>query len=229
MLIIDDLSVAYGKHEVLSHLNLTMHSGKIYGIVGYNGAGKTTLLNTIYGVPDHYSNITFDGHILYRSEIAYLDADTFFYPWITGRDYLNLFKAKNASYDFESLCKVFNVPLDQFVDTYSSGMKNKLALIGVLSLNKKILLLDEPFNGLDLESVSALHFGLKKLASSGRLIVITSHILESLSSLCDTIFLLQDRKIFKSFLPAEYSALANKLMDDINAKYNDAFTCLLEK
>ena len=224
MLTIDKLSVAYGPHTVLSGLDLSMEKGRIYGVVGFNGAGKTTLLNAIYGIPRQQECIQYEGRTLSRADIAYLESESFFYPRITGRDYLDLFREKNGRFAMEALCAVFNVPLDQFVDTYSTGMKKKLALIGVLAQDKEILLLDEPFNGLDLESVSALQLALRKLSAAGKLVVVTSHILESLSPVCDAIHLLQDGKIHKSYSPAEYPLLADKLRDDTAAKYDDTLS-----
>ena len=224
MLTIDNLSVSYGTHTVLSQLDLSLERGGIHGIVGYNGAGKTTLLNAIYGIPAQRDCIRFDGAPLSRKDIAYLETESFFYSRITGRDYLKLFQARSGGFDFETLSSVFNVPLDHFVDSYSTGMKKKLALTGILSLDRKVLLLDEPFNGLDLESVSVLQLALRKLSAAGRLVVVTSHILESLSPLCDAIHLLQDGRIYKSYHPIEYPLLADKLRADAAAKYDAALS-----
>ncbi len=224
MLTIDNLSVSYGTHTVLSQLDLSLERGGIHGIVGYNGAGKTTLLNAIYGIPAQRDCIRFDGAPLSRKDIAYLETESFFYSRITGRDYLKLFQARSGGFDFETLSTVFSLPLDHFVDSYSTGMKKKLALTGILSLDRKVLLLDEPFNGLDLESVSVLQLALRKLRAAGRLVVVTSHILESLSPLCDAIHLLRDGRIYKSYHPVEYPLLADKLRADAVAKYDAALS-----
>ena len=224
MLTIDNLSVSYGTHTVLSQLDLSLERGGIHGIVGFNGAGKTTLLNAIYGIPAQRDCIRFDGMPLSRRDIAYLETESFFYSRITGRDYLKLFQARSGGFDFETLSTVFSLPLDHFVDSYSTGMKKKLALTGILSLDRKVLLLDEPFNGLDLESVSVLQLALRKLCAAGKLVVVTSHILESLSPLCDAIHLLQDGRIYKSYHPVEYPLLADKLRADAVAKYDAALS-----
>ena len=117
MLTIDNLSVSYGTHTVLSQLDLSLESGGIHGIVGYNGAGKTTLLNAIYGIPAQRDCIRFDGAPLSRKDIAYLETESFFYSRITGRDYLKLFQARSGGFDFETLSTVFGLPLDHFVDS----------------------------------------------------------------------------------------------------------------
>ena len=220
MLTIDNLTISYGPKVVLSSLRLSMEAGRIYGIIGFNGTGKTTLLNAIYGIPRQKDCIYFAGKPLSRTKIAYLETETFFYSRITGRDYLDLFKKQNKEFDFEMLCEMFNIPMDNFIDTYSTGMKKKLALVGILSLDREIILLDEPFNGLDLESVMVLQLMLKKISSSGRLVIVTSHIFESLSSICDTILLLEDGIISKSYIPSEYMALRERIQTDIVTKYN---------
>lgn len=229
MLTIDNLSVAYGPHTVLSGLDLSLEKGRIYGVVGFNGAGKTTLLNAIYGIPRQQECIRYEGRTLSRADIAYLEAESFFYPRITGRDYLNLFRERNGRFDPDALCAVFNVPQDSFVDSYSTGTKKKLALIGTLALDKEILLLDEPFNGLDLESVSVLQLALRKIRAAGKLVVVTSHILESLSPICDSIFLLQEGKIARPFQPDEYDSLAKSLRDDVSRRFDDTLDRVFQK
>lgn len=112
--------------------------------------------------------IKMDGTILSRSSVSYLDSEQYFYPYINGRDYLKMFSAKNPGFDYESLCKLFNVPIDNFVDTYSDGMKKKLAIVATLALGKDVIMMDEPFNGLDLESVFLLQSALKRVTSKGK-------------------------------------------------------------
>lgn len=228
MLLIDNLSVSYGKTVVLSNLSISFESGKIHGIIGYNGAGKTTLLNAIYGIPKHYDNITLSGEVITRKKISFLETDLFYYPRITGNDYLNLFRDKNPCFEFESLGDVFNVPLNNFVDSYSTGMKKKLSIIGILSMGKEVILLDEPFNGLDIESVSILQIALRKLANAGHTIIITSHIMESLSSLSDSISLLKDGSISKTYLPDEYKALEFNIKDHIELEYGKTLNAIFQ-
>ena len=222
MLTINNLTVSYGKKTVLSNLCFEAMSGMIHGIVGYNGAGKTTLLNAIYGVPRKYEAIQMNESVLSRSSVAYLESEQFFYPNISGRDYLNLFISKNPSFDYESICKMFNVPIDNFVDAYSSGMKKKLAIIAILSLDKDIILMDEPFNGLDLESVYILQMALKKVASAGKIIIVTSHIMESLSPICDTISVLDDGKIDNTYYPKDFSSLQEQMRGKFESKFGSA-------
>jgi len=219
MLTINKLTVSYGRHKVISDLDVSMDDGKIYGVVGYNGAGKTTLLNAIYGIPKQHQCISYNGVSLNRSDIAYLDTDVFFYSRITGRDYLKLFQRTNTSFNYEAIASIFNIPLDNYVDSYSTGTKKKLALAGIISMNKQIIMLDEPYNSLDLESVSTLQIILKRIAGQKKTIIITSHIMETLSPICNSIFLLEEGRITKEYLPEEYYTLSEKLRSDVEAKF----------
>ena len=145
MLTINNLSVSYGNKVVLSKLSFHADHQMIHGVVGYNGAGKTTLLNAIYSIPRKFEEIKMDGTILGRSSVSYLDSGQYFYPYISGRDYLKMFSARNPGFEYESLCRLFNVPIDNFVDTYSDGMKKKLAIVATLALKKVVIMMDEPF------------------------------------------------------------------------------------
>jgi len=175
----------------------------------------------MYGYPHTFTQVSYNNNPLTRKQIAYLEASPFFYSGITGRDYLQVFQNKNRNFNIESLCNIFNVPIDQIIDTYSSGMKKKLSIIAILSLDKDIILLDEPFNSMDMESVSILQLTLKKLAKKGKTIILTSHILESLSTLCDTISLLEKGQIATTCLPRDFSYLSQRLTKAIERDYNN--------
>ncbi|MBQ0053304.1 MAG: ABC transporter ATP-binding protein [Bacteroidales bacterium] len=222
MFTINNLTISYGSKNVLSELSFSAGPGMIHGIAGYNGAGKTTLLNAIYSVPHKFETIRLNGKVVSRSSVAYLESDQFFYPNISGRDFLNLFKSRNASFDYNHACSIFNVPIDKAVDSYSTGMKKKLAIIVTLSLNKELVLLDEPFNGLDLESVYILQMALKKLASKGKTIIVTSHIIESIVPICNTISILADGKIARTYLPKDYHSLTEDMRSNFEFEYCSA-------
>jgi ABC-2 type transport system ATP-binding protein len=222
MFTIDSLTVGYGSKQVLTSLSMCVAPCSIHGIVGYNGAGKTTLLNAIYGLLDVPREVfSFNVETLKRTQIAYLPAENFFYSNITGRDYLELFHRRNLNFDIELWREIFDLPLDDLIESYSTGMKKKLALLGVLALDKELIILDEPFNGLDVESVAVLQFVLRRLVEKGKTIIITSHIIESLTTVCDAISLLQEGKIGKTYHSAEFDELTRFIHCDINAKYNE--------
>lgn len=152
MITINNLTVSYKKGiNVIDNLNLTLEEGLIHGIVGLNGAGKTTLLNTMFGLKkSDAGTILANDREITKKEVAYLVTENYFYSNITGNEYLKLFK--NINFDVLQWNELFNLPLDTVIDEYSTGMKKKLALLGVLKQDKSIIILDEPFNGLDIET-----------------------------------------------------------------------------
>ena len=152
MITIENLVVSYNKGQnVIDLLNLILSENCINGIVGLNGAGKTTLLNSIFGLKSIDSGVVnYKNRKINKKEISFLVTENYFYSNITGREYLSLFK--NPLYDVEKWNQLFSLPLDTIVDNYSTGMKKKLALMGILKQNKPIMILDEPFNSLDIET-----------------------------------------------------------------------------
>jgi ABC-2 type transport system ATP-binding protein len=152
MIIIKNLVVSYDKGQnVIDSLNLILQDKTINGIVGLNGAGKTTLLNSFYGFKRIASgDIKYNDRRINKKEMSLLVTENYFYSNITGREYLSLFK--NSLYDVDIWNGLFSLPLDIIVDDYSTGMKKKLALMGILKQDKPIMILDEPFNGLDIET-----------------------------------------------------------------------------
>lgn len=208
MLIIQQLHLSYKKNQVLKGLNLTLQNGQINGIVGLNGAGKTTLLNCIYGsLTPQQGTILYQNIPLKSQQIAYLETQNFFYPRMTGKEYLHFFKTHNTDFDLEGWNAIFQLPLKKFVSSYSTGMKKKLAFLGILSLNRPILILDEPFNGLDLETNEVLKQIIQLLKKSGKMIIITSHILEALITICDKIHYLNHGIVESSFDKTQFDKL----------------------
>ena len=213
MLSIERLSVGYGSRTVISGLDLELAPGQVHGLVGRNGAGKTTVLETIYGfIRAREGTITLDGKRPTARELAYLPMENHFYPKITGREYLRIFQARSPDFDPDAWAPIFELPLDRYVDGYSAGMKKKLALLATLSLGRPVMLLDEPMNGLDLESNLLLGHLLRSLADSGRIVLVTSHILESLTRACDQIHGLEDGRIAHTIPRSGFAELEERLL-----------------
>lgn len=213
MLTIHNLHVQYdNKNEILKALNLSMEVGKTHGFVGLNGAGKTTLLNTLYSfVQPTKGWITFLDKPLQRRDIAYLEAENFFYTYMTGREYLELFPTGPSGFSLINWQELFSLPLDEITENYSTGMRKRLALLAVLKLDKPIIILDEPFNGLDLEGAHLLTLILSRLHERGKTILITSHIYEILTTSCHWIHYLVNGNIDQSFSQPEFPILKEKL------------------
>jgi len=222
MLSINQLTVSYGKKIVLEDLSVSFGAAQVHGLVGLNGSGKTTLLNTIYGFKKCVSgNITFNDMPIHRTDISFLETENNFYHKITGREYLRLFKPFEKERD-EAWNTLFKLPLDSIIDGYSSGMKRKLALMATLKQDKPIVILDEPFNGLDMEASRVLNILITRLQEKGHTIIVTSHILESLTGICDYIHYLNNRKIQFSRNKNEFDNIGSEMFSEMEVVYTEA-------
>lgn len=220
MIRLDNVSLTYGKQAVIQNLHLTIDPSTIHGLVGLNGSGKTTLINGLYGLKAlGGGTITFHNHPLSGKDIAYLETHNFFYSRITGKEYLNLFKLKRPNFDIDGWNQLFNLPLNQYTEQYSTGMKKKLAFMGIVTLDRPILILDEPFNGIDLETTQKLKIIIRALRERGKTILLTSHILESLTSLCDSISYLENKQIQHTFDQAEFPEMEEKIFQHFHAEH----------
>ena len=214
MLKISDINVKYDEHIVLENFSFEASEGKIYGLMGLNGSGKTTLIKAICGiVPFESGKIEFGKRDIKLRHIGYLETANYFYSKITGREYLNIIKWKHSEFDIERWNSIFELPLDEMVETYSSGMKKKLAAMGVFALERPVLLLDEPFNNLDMETNQVLYNVIRQFKDKGKIIILTSHILETLTGICDEIHYLNNKKIEKIFYPDEYNLIQSSVID----------------
>lgn len=196
---INNLSFSYGKLMVIDQLAWHLESGMIHGLVGKNGAGKTTLFNLISGnFTTKKGEISVEDKPINYHDIGLMETHPVFYPMITGREYMQIFTIRNKAFDIEKWNTVFHLPLKDVVDNYSTGMQKKLSLMGMLALNKPILILDEPFNGLDFETVQVTRQIIQKLSENGKTVIVSSHIPETLTNLCDTLSMMdKGRMAFK--------------------------------
>ncbi|MBL0044310.1 MAG: ATP-binding cassette domain-containing protein [Flavobacteriales bacterium] len=217
MVTLTDLVCAYGDKRVLDIPSFTFAEDGVHGIVGLNGAGKTTLFNALYGFGrSKGAKVLFNGEDLSRHNAAFLESENYFYPGITGREYLDLFSG-TKHFDVNGMNSLLQVPLDELITAYSTGMRRKLALFGVLKLDRAVVLLDEPMNGLDLAAVRVLEAIVRKLAEQGRTVFISSHMLAPLKALCGQIHLVQGGSIRRTYTPGEMDALEQALFADLDA------------
>ena len=208
MLEVRNLNVSFKNQKVLQGFNLNIENGEIVGILGKNGAGKTTFFESLFRNVKFSGEIILENQHLKREQISYLETENYFYPYITGKEYLSYFSGNKNSKHIE-LIEKFKLPLNKFVQYYSCGMKKKLALIGMLLLDKPINILDEPFNGVDFEGVHILYDIIRNLKSENRIVIISSHIIETLFHTCDKIAILQNGQIEKIYEKSEYELLKN--------------------
>lgn len=213
MISIKSLTVRYGSTPVLCELNLALAEGQVHGLIGRNGAGKTTLLEAMYGFVRPATGILLFHHApLRRTDIGYLPAQEFFYPKLTGYEHLAIFRSGQPVFDVEAWNRVFEVPLERLIETYSFGMRKKLALMAVLSLDRPVLILDEPYNGLDLEANQILARLLRGLAATKKTVIVTSHVLGSLTEACDAIHLLANGRVACTFGAREFNTIEARLL-----------------
>ena len=212
MLTVESLSVRFGRAQALVDLSVALEAAAVHGIVGRNGAGKTTLLEAIYGFVEFEGRIRVGGREPHARDIAYVPTVDRFFPRITGREYLSVFRGRRRGFDPDAWAELFDLPLDRYVDAYSTGMGKKLALLGALSLGRSILMLDEPGNHLDVESNLMLGRLLRVLADEGRTVLVTSHVLESLTGVCDHIHVLAEGRLARSLEREEFDELEGELV-----------------
>lgn len=212
MIVINSLYKNYGKQLVLKDVNLNFEPGKVYGIVGKNGAGKTTLFKCIASLEPFKGKIEYNG--ILKNSCGFLPTNPYFLSKITGKEYLQLLC--NARKIIEPNIKaknIFDLPLNKYAETYSTGMKKKLALTGILLQKNKIFILDEPFNGVDLQSNILIQAIIKKLKVNNKIVLIASHILAALHPLCDVLHLLKDGQISQTASPQDFEQIEQQMAD----------------
>ena len=184
---VENLSKSYGKTHVLRAVSATYSAGLIHGLVGDNGAGKTTMLSCIAGYERFEGSIARTG----INAIGYLEAEPYMFPRITGREFINFClhakKVVASPAEISELNKLFELPLEKYAAHYSTGMLKKLHIMSLILQKNDLLLLDEPFNGLDISSASCITEILKRLRQTGVIIMVSSHALHHLAGFCDTL------------------------------------------
>lgn len=213
MINIENLSKSYGTKKVLESINITFEKGKAYGIVGENGSGKTTLFKCIAGL-EKYNGTINSGHDNLKNQLGYLQTDPYFFSKITGGEYLQLLcNARNIKENNFDDKNIFDLPLNQYAITYSMGMKKKLALSAILMQHNNFFILDEPFNGVDIQSNIIITEIIRKLKSINKTIIISSHIFSTLNDTCDEIHLLKNGRFIKRVFKEEFGRLEQEMKD----------------
>jgi ABC-2 type transport system ATP-binding protein len=211
MIKIKGLSKHYGKNEVLKDINMEFSKGKVYGIVGENGAGKTTLFRCIAGLENYNGEIISDYTPL-KNYLGLLLTDPFFFSRITGKEYIRLLCNARGKTDIDIEDKnIFDLPLNQYASTYSTGMKKKLAITAILLQENEYFILDEPFNGVDIQSNIILTEIILKLSELNKTVIISSHIFSTLNDTCEEIHLLRKGEQIKSVKKPEFKYLEEEL------------------
>ena len=211
MLKIENLTKTYPGGKVgVDDLTLEVKAGEIYGFIGHNGAGKTTTIKAIAGLHQfEKGTITIDGisikddPIAAKSIIAYIPDNPELYDNLSGMQYLNfvadIFRVskKDRKAKIESLAAQLEIldALNNQIASYSHGMKQKLAIIGAFVHDPKLLIMDEPFVGLDPKAAFTVKNMMREFCSKGSAIFFSTHVLEVAEKLCDKIAIIKSGKL----------------------------------
>ena len=213
MLNIKHLTKTYGEKKAVDDLSLHILPGEIYGFIGHNGAGKTTTLKACCGILQFDSgDITIDGisvkenPVGCKRNLAYIPDNPDLYEFMTGIQYLNFISdifavsAADRRYRIRYYADAFELTADlaQPISAYSHGMKQKLAIITALVHEPKLIILDEPFVGLDPKASHLLKSIMRDLCNKGSAIFFSTHVLEVAEKLCDKVAIIKSGKLIKS-------------------------------
>ena len=212
MLRIKNLTKIYGEKKAVDGLNLHIQAGEIYGFIGHNGAGKTTTLKACCGILGFEEGEIFVDGVSVREnpleckrKIAYVPDNPDLYAFMTGIQYLNfvgdIYKVSTTlrKERIEKYAEIFSLTGDlaQAIGAYSHGMKQKLALIAAFLHEPKLIIMDEPFVGLDPKAAHTVKEMMRELCKSGTAIFFSTHVLEVAEKLCDKIAIIKDGKLIK--------------------------------
>ena len=230
MLKITNYTKKYDKRKIaVDNLSLTVEKGDLFAFIGHNGAGKSTTIKSIAGIlPFEEGEILIDGVSIVKDPvkckqmIAYIPDNPDLYESLTGIDYLNFIadifdvdsvKRKNIIEKYTNLFGIKDV-LNNYIGTYSHGMRQKLAIVSALVHEPKLLILDEPFVGLDPLAAYSLKEMMREFCANGGAIFFSTHVLEVAEKLCNKIAIIKEGKL-----------IVTGLMDEVtkNASLEDVF------
>ena len=210
MLKIINLSKSYKNKKAIENISIEVNKGEVFGFIGHNGAGKTTTIKSIVGIHNfeegdiliNFKSIK-ENSIECKKDIAYNPDNPDIYEFLTGIQYLNFIadifkvsktereeKIKYYSEQFE-----INKALGDLISSYSHGMKQKLVIISALIHSPKVLILDEPFVGLDPKASFILKEIMKEFCNNGGCIFFSTHVLEVAEKICDKIGIIKGGKL----------------------------------
>ncbi|MBQ7172560.1 MAG: ABC transporter ATP-binding protein [Clostridia bacterium] len=213
MLRIEHLTKKYGEKLAVDDLTLEIAPGEIYGFIGHNGAGKTTTLKSVVGILKFDAGeITIDGvsikkdPLACKQKLAYIPDNPDLYDFMKGIEYLNFIadvfgiSPEARKEKIATLSGVFEITenLAQPISSYSHGMKQKLAIIGAFLHDPKLIVMDEPFVGLDPKAAHELKGMMREHCDRGGAIFFSTHVLEVAEKLCDKVAIIKEGRLIRS-------------------------------
>ena len=213
MLYIEHLTKTFGEKKAVGDLSLHIAPGEIYGFIGHNGAGKTTTLKSVVGIQQFDSGeIRIGGHSIQteplacKRMLAYIPDNPDLYDFMTGIKYLNFIAdifsvgAQERQERIRRYADLFELTGDlaQPIAAYSHGMKQKLAIIAAWIHQPKLILMDEPFVGLDPKAAHILKGMMREVCDQGGAIFFSTHVLEVAEKLCDKVAIIKAGRLIRS-------------------------------
>ena len=199
----EGISKSFGKQAILDHISIDFEKGKVYGITGRNGSGKTVFLKILCGLlPPNQGTVRVNGKTIgkdidFPESVGAIIESPGFLPYWSGYknlSYLASLRNRIGAAEISDAMKLVGLdPKDKkSVGKYSLGMKQRLGIAQAIMENPQLLILDEPMNGLDADSVSHMRILLKDMRNSGKTIIMASHMQEDLAVLCDELYELNE-------------------------------------
>ena len=213
MLKIEHLTKTYGEKKAVDDLSLHIHAGEIYGFIGHNGAGKTTTLKSVAGILQFDGGEILVGGKSVRTQpleckkmIAYIPDNPDLYDYMTGIKYLNFIAdvfgvdAQTRQARIRTYADAFELTGDlaQPIAAYSHGMKQKLSIIAAWLHDPKVIIMDEPFVGLDPKAAHLLKGMMREICDNGGAIFFSTHVLEVAEKLCDKVAIIKGGRLIRS-------------------------------
>ncbi|MGM9545112.1 MAG: ABC transporter ATP-binding protein [Vescimonas sp.] len=213
MLCIQHLTKRYGEKKAVDDLSLHIAPGEIYGFIGHNGAGKTTTLKAVVGIlPFEEGEITINGvsvktdPLTCKRQLAYIPDNPDLYDYMTGSKYLNFIAdifgvgAEERQERIRKYADLFELTDDlaQPIAAYSHGMKQKLAIISAWLHQPKLIIMDEPFVGLDPKAAHTLKGMMREVCDQGGAIFFSTHVLEVAEKLCDKVAIIKGGRLIRA-------------------------------
>ena len=212
MIEIKNVTKKYGENIAISDISFNVNDGEIFGFIGHNGAGKTTLIKSIVGIHEFDSgDILINGKSIMRNPIeckkqmAYVPDNPELYENMKAIDFINFIcdmyevSLEERTKNINKYAKLFEIEnnLNEPISSFSHGMKQKIALISALAHNPKILIMDEPFVGLDPKAVYDVKEIMNEMIKEGKTIFFSTHILDVAEKLCSRVAIIKKGKILK--------------------------------
>ena len=213
MIEIKNVTKKYGDKKALDNISFTVNDGEIFAFIGHNGAGKTTLIKSIVGIHDfEEGDIIIDGISIKKNpleckkKIAYVPDNPETYEHMKGIDYLNFIcdmyeiDQETREKNIKKYASIFEIEdkLTDTIESYSHGMKQKIVLIAALAHDPDILIMDEPFVGLDPKAVFDIKKILNEMIKENKIVFYSTHILDVAEKLCSRVAIIKNGKIIKS-------------------------------